>query len=189
MRSTTNALLALLLLMPGLASAEVRNPRRGQEAEIRLRRERPPISEPGTDRLNRPVVVPTPVNAPTGMRYVIESGGVAFGDLVPDQAVELKGAVRILVASDSDWALKLVAPPQFMLAQEGQTVPISRMQWRSSLSGAYVPFQDGLPVIVARGPTTTAGVSVVTLDLRLHLQANDPVGQYGCAVRVFLEPL
>lgn len=192
MRSTPSALLALLLMMPGLAFGEVRTPSRGPDPEIRPRRQRPPASEPGsvTDvRPNPPVVAPNPVTAPTGMRYVIESGGVSFGELLPDQAAELTGAVRIVVTSDTEWALKLVAPPQFILSQEGQTVSISRMQWRSPLSGSYVPFQSGLPVIVARGPATIAGVTVITLDLRLHLQTNDPVGQYGCAVRVFLEPL
>lgn len=130
-----------------------------------------------------------PVAAPSGMHYAIESNGVAFGILIPDQASELAGAIRIRITSENDWVLKVAAPPQFLVSQEGETVPIGRMSWRSALSGVFVPFHEGQHVVVARGPATVAGPRLVTLDLRMLLQENDPVGQYECSLRIFLEPL
>jgi len=120
--------------------------------------------------------------------WVIESGPVRFGDLVPGEGRDLPGAVRVRVYSAGSWTLKLVPQTSLRVLDRGSSiVPTSRLFWRSSGSGGYRPIPANAEVTIARGDTTRTTGETVIVDLRMVLDSNDDLGRYGIDFRVVLE--
>ena len=158
----------------------------------------------GSARTKRPralPVVPESIGLSTGFRavpadigqsgrawWIVESGPVRFGEIVPGETRDLTSAVRVRVFAATDWTLKLVAEsPLRVLDRGGALVPSSRLQWRGAGSGGFRPFPDNGTVVVARGSATRESGTLVTVDLRLDLADTDDLGQYGCSLRVAMD--
>jgi hypothetical protein len=124
-----------------------------------------------------------------GHGYLIESGPVSFGDVLPDADSEIPAAIRVRVFSDRAWALKLVATSQLILLDRHDPVPLSRLAWRSRLSGGFVPLAEDRSVTIARGSLTDGAGDLVVVDLRLRLAPADEIGRYGCVVRLLLDDM
>jgi hypothetical protein len=122
------------------------------------------------------------------MRYVIETGPVAFGDVVPEQDLNLTAAIVVRVFSDRDWRLTLDPGEPLRSLDRGRAVPLSRLAWRSQGGTVHTPFRDGAPVTVAVGPRTSGAGTLVAVDLRLRIADEDPLGSYGTSFRLELTP-
>lgn len=118
------------------------------------------------------------------LRFELESSEIRFGEVVPDAEVEAAEPLAIRVFSDRNWTLAL--EPTSAITEQGRPAPISRLQWRSSESGIFSSFGE-LRTIVARGGRTGDAGQLVTVDLRLKLASEDPLGQYGYGFRLILE--
>lgn len=186
------AMAALALLVPPVAAQESEVP--GRAARLAPALERGP--EPRRDRVAREAG-PAPVRGPAasqslgefsdGQGYVLESGPVSFGDVLPGVESEIPGAIRVRVFSDREWVLKLVAITPMQIAGRSEPVPVARLAWRSRRSGGFVPFSDGRPATVARGSRTGGAGELVVVDVRLRLAPADELGRYGCDLKLLLE--
>ena len=119
--------------------------------------------------------------------YVVESGPISFGDVLPGVESEIPGAIRVRVFSDRDWVLRLVAISPLRIVDRSELVPLSRLAWRSRRSGGFVPLTDDRPATVARGSATGGAGEVVVVDVRLRLGPTDEIGRYSCDLRLLLE--
>ncbi len=117
--------------------------------------------------------------------FVLESAAVSFGDLVQDADRELPAAVTIRVFSNRYWILKLVSDSPLQVLD--QFVSLSRLAWRTGKSGMFAPLKERRPITIAQGPPTSRGGKVVAVDLRFHLEPDDPTGRYIGNLRVILE--
>ena len=123
-------------------------------------------------------------------RYVIESGSVEFGNVLPDVAEIRSGAMRVRVFSDRDWVLKMTPDSRLKLFDaSGGSAPMSRIAWRSPDSGGFIPVSGGHDAVIARGVATGNGGKLVVVDLELRLEPTDDLGRYGCSLRLSLESL
>jgi hypothetical protein len=122
------------------------------------------------------------------MRYIVETGPVAFGEVIPDQDSILNGALVVRVFSNRDWRLMLQPNEPLRSLERGRIVPLSRLAWRSRGSGTHAPFQDGVTATVASGPRTSGAGALVAVDLRLRIVDEDPLGAYGTSFRLELAP-
>ena len=92
------------------------------------------------------------------------------------------------VFATRDWVLKLVpSTPLRILDRGGETVPHSRLAWRTRLAGRFMPFAENGSVVVAGGMPTGAVGQLVVVDLSLLLTASDQMGHYACTFDVVLE--
>ncbi len=121
-------------------------------------------------------------------RFRLESGAVIFGRMLPGEAKQLPGSVRVRVYAEGDWVLKLAPEaPLENLDSDGAPVSSSRISWRSEQSPGFVPFQDRQPAIVARGEATGPVGRLVLVDLRMLLEDRDDLGRYECRLHLLLE--
>lgn len=134
------------------------------------------------------VVVSAPTGPAFGMRFVVETGPVAFGEVIPDRDSLLNGALVVRVFSDRDWRLMLQPSEPLRSLDRGGMVPLSRLAWRSRGSGRHTPFQDRVAVTVASGPRTSGAGALVAVDLLLRIVDEDPLGAYGTSFRLELAP-
>ena len=119
--------------------------------------------------------------------FVVESADADFGEMLPEQRRELPNAFVLRIHSDRDWELRLLPSGDLEITGTADRVPLERLAWRAPESRAYEAFASPAPVTVARGgPTDGAGV-LVSVDLRLELQDNDPLGRYAVGFRAMLE--
>ena len=67
--------------------------------------------------------------------------------------------------------------------------PIERLAWRARPERHFTPMTDGSGPVIARGlPTAPSGIPV-SVDLRLLLEDQDALGEYGCTLQLILETL
>ena len=125
--------------------------------------------------------------APARRGYIVESGPVSFGDVLPGVGSEIPGAIRVRVWSDRDWVLRLVAISPLRTVERSEPVPLSRLAWRSRRSGGFVPLSDDRSATVARGSATGGAGEVVVVDVRFSLGPSDGIGRYSCDLRLLLE--
>lgn len=118
----------------------------------------------------------------------VESGPVAFENVIPETDSVLTEAVEMRVFSPRDWILRLLPDPLLLNQDTGAAVPISRLGWRTAGSGGYAGFSQGLPVTVAHGSPTSGAGARIAIDLRLRLADTDPLGRYAGSFQVVLEP-
>jgi len=121
--------------------------------------------------------------------YVIEAGVASFGDLIPGSDKYLPAAVRVRVFSERDWVLKLLPASPLLILDRGESVPLSRLAWRSASSGGFLPFDEGSPATIAQGSATGGAGQLVLIDFRMRLDPRDAIGRYGCDFRLRLETL
>lgn len=121
-------------------------------------------------------------------RLTVESGAVAFGDLVPDQDSELRQAVRVRVFSPGDWVLRLLPDSAVLVGERGAAVPVSRISWRTR-SGPYARLAAGTSPVVARGSRTGGAGELISVDLKIRLDSGDDLGRYAGNFGLVLEPL
>ena len=174
-RAAAAAVVCLLLLaVPTAAAVKKRGPGRAASPGA------------GRDFLS----ISTPQAAPQeGRWYLLESGPVSFGDVQPDVEKEMPGAIRVRVFSDREWVLKLISASPLIPLDRHDPMPLSRLAWRSRLSGGFVPLAENRPATVARGSRTEGAGELVVIDLRLRFASADEIGRYGCEVRLLLEDM
>jgi hypothetical protein len=151
------------------------------------RRRRPVLAQPapGTSgALESARVRPT---APAQPHFFVESGPITFGDVLPGLETDVPDAMVVRVFSDRQWSLRLVPTTMLLIEGRPELISLSRLHWRSTRGGAFTAFRQNAPVVVASGKATGEAGEVVVLDLRLRLQDEDPLGQYGCSFRVELD--
>ena len=124
----------------------------------------------------------------TGMRYVVESRSIAFGDVVPGEPLDIPGAIRVRVFSDRDWHLRLLPVSPLRHLERGLAVPLSRLAWRPSGAGPHHSLSEGAPQTIASGARTSGGGVLVAVDLRLATADGDPLGPYETSFRLELTP-
>lgn len=185
------------LALAGNALPVIAAPDDGTGAPTPAQRNLPDRSARSNDRIRRwdrvpptsaDTVAPPPAAAPSGMRYVVESGAVSFGDVVPDQDRVVTGAILVRVFSDRDWRLQLNPGEPLRSLDRGRVVPLSRLTWRAQGAGADTPFREGAPVVVGAGPRTSGAGALVAVDLRLLIADEDPLGAYATSFRLELAP-
>ncbi|MFQ5718293.1 MAG: hypothetical protein ACE5IK_01980 [Acidobacteriota bacterium] len=120
-------------------------------------------------------------------RVQIESTPPSFGEVIPGEPRDLPGGLRVRVFAAGDWVLRLVpATPLQNIDRGGEPVPVSRLAWRSQLSGRFQPFRAA-GTAVAQGPATGPAGRLVIVDLNLALGPDDATGRYTCRFDVVLE--
>ena len=118
--------------------------------------------------------------------FTIESGSISFSEVIPGQDKNLPGSVAIRVFSDGNWRLLLVSDFLRVLDRV-ERVPASRLMIRSRAAPEFLQFQEGRPIVIARGIKTNPAGRIVLADLRLRLEDQDPVGIYSSQLRITLE--
>jgi hypothetical protein len=121
------------------------------------------------------------------MTFIIESGAISISDLSAGHDKNLPGSVAIRIFSDRSWRLSLVASSPLQILDHMDLISISRFQIRSRATGGFVSFHEGQPVLLATGTKTKPSGELVLADLRVHIEADDPVGIFSSTFRVLLE--
>jgi len=191
-RGARAALAALVLFAPAQARepGEARHERTPAAREAFVAPAPLPLPDPGP-----PLQIPGDGDASrrpshtARSRYILESGPVTFGSLEPGVASEIPAAIRVRVFSQSDWTLSFVPTSSLRVVEGGESVPLTRLAWRSPISGGFVPVREDGPFTIARGAPTGGAGFLVIVDARLSLAAEDPTGHYACSFRLLLEEL
>jgi hypothetical protein len=185
-----SALAFLLLVQPAAAKGRDAH---GRDAEAARPGSLRPSEEGSAAWQNGGARRPSPATSlPSGEQgdhrsYVLESGPVSFGDVVPGVASELPAAIRVRVFSDRRWSLNLVAASPLVLSDRSEAVSPARLAWRTHLSGGFVDLAENRSATIARGSRTGGAGELVVVDLRLRLAPEDEIGRYNCEVRLFLD--
>lgn len=119
---------------------------------------------------------------------LVETRSVVFDEVVPGVDTEAPTAVVMRVVSPDPWCLRLRADGWLTGSEGGDSVSISRLSWRSPLSGNFMEFRDDHSAVVACGPPTSGAGSRVAVDLRLRFDVNDALGTYQGYLEPYLEP-
>lgn len=119
--------------------------------------------------------------------FVVEAAVADFGEMLPEQQRELLGAFVVRVHSDRDWELRLVPHADLQVIGSADRVPLDRLAWSGPGSPGFEVFASLAPVTVARGGPTGGVGTAISIDLRLHLHGDDPLGRYGADFRAMLE--
>lgn len=185
--SSGRGLLALALSAAALGSAwpAVAQPSPTEPPRVRFDREPvTPIAWAGPAPAG-PAAAPIQHPPLPASRLDLRSHFLAFGSVAADEASERPEAILVRVVSENPWFLWLTCGGVLVEGQ-GRRLPASRLAWRGVGGGEFQRLPTGTPVLVARGPATGPAGEPVSIDLRLEVDDNDPMGGLRADLRLQL---